>query len=188
VLIVLAAVAVAALAKTFFVEPFYIPSVSMEPTLMVDDRVLVSRMAYELHPPHRGDVVVFVAPRSEQPHRRPRRSVAAAVVHDVLEALGVVHPTEVDFIKRVIGLPGDTVEARDGHVYINGHLLIEPYLPRGTYTSTFGPVVVPPGHVFVMGDNRTDSIDSRVFGPIPESSIIGRAFLRIWPPWRIGFL
>lgn len=180
-------VAVTLVVKTFLVQPFYIPSASMVPQLLVNDRVVVTKLAYDLHSPQRGDVVVFIAPPSEQPAPSPPTGMVGSALHSLGGLFGAA-PDKVDFIKRVIGLPGEAVEGRDGHVYIDGHQLIEPYLPRGTYTSTFGPIVVPRGDLWVMGDNRTDSSDSRVFGPIPISSVIGRAFVRFWPPWRLAFL
>jgi signal peptidase I len=91
-------------------------------------------------------------------------------------------------IKRVIGLSGDRISASGGRVYVNGELLVEPYLPKGTITTSFGPLIVPPGHVWVMGDNRGDSLDSRVFGPIPEGHIVGRAIWKVWPAWMASFL
>lgn len=182
---------VAVLVKTFLFQPFYIPSASMEPQLLVNDRVVVTKEAYALHPPHRGDIVVFVAPPSEQPTGAPSGSAAPGAGRSILQSLeGVfgVEPDRVDFVKRVVALPGDTVQAVGGHVYVNRHQLIEPYLPTGTFTASFGPVVVPRAKLWVMGDNRGDSSDSRVFGPIPESSVIGRAFARFWPPERLALL
>jgi signal peptidase I len=88
----------------------------------------------------------------------------------------------------VIGLPGETVQGRDGRVYIDGLVLVEPYLPSGTVTTSFGPVTVPRGDLWVMGDNRGDSIDSRSFGPLPAKTVIGRAIWRVWPVWRPAFL
>lgn len=163
--LILAALLIAFLIKTFLFQAFYIPSESMVPTLRVGDRVLVNKLSYDLHDVHRGDIVVFKAPRAAQS--------------------GNIE----DLVKRVIGLPGDTVEAReDGRVYVNDHLLEEPYLPAGTRTANLPPTKVPAGHVFVMGDNRPASKDSRVFGPIEESAIVGRVFVRIWPPGSIGLL
>jgi signal peptidase I len=180
---------VAVILRAFVVLPFYIPSASMEPTLDINDKIFVSRLAYDLHPIHRGDIVVFVAPPSEQPRLTPMHlGLPLQWLRDVGKFIGVIHSRKVDFVKRVIGLPGDVIEARDGHVYIDDHELVEPYLPRGTTTSDFGPIVVPPGHLWVMGDNRDNSSDSRVFGPIPESSVIGRAFIRIWPLNRLAFI
>ncbi len=93
-----------------------------------------------------------------------------------------------ELIKRVIALSGETIEGRDGLIYIDGRALVEPYLADGATFASFGPVTVPAGHVFVMGDNRNNSRDSRVFGPIDEDLILGRAFVRVWPVSRLGFL
>ena len=150
--------------RTSVAQAFRIPSESMEPQLDVGDRVVVSRFSYRLHDPHRGDVVVFACP---------------------VQACGTKHE---DYIKRVIGLPGERVEGKGGSVWIDGNRLIEPYLPDGVVTSTFGPVTVPAGQLWVMGDNRGDSADSRVFGTIRRSTVIGRATVRVWPPWRTAFL
>ena len=178
VVLIAAALVIAFLIKTFLFQAFYIPSGSMEPTLEIGDRVLVNKLSYDFHDVHRGDIVVFVAPKSA-------RSGGIS-----------------DLVKRVIGLPGEVVTGRpDGDVYINGHRLNEPYLPKDTPT-TFSDVppfcgrppdgnpgcVVPQGRVFVLGDNRTESKDGRFFGSISESSIVGRVFLRIWPLNDISFM
>jgi signal peptidase I len=102
--------------------------------------------------------------------------------------VGLRAPDENDLIKRVIGLPGEVVEGRDGRVFVNGRELIEPYLPEDSFTSDFEPVTVPEDHLFVMGDNREESLDSRSFGPVPVDSLVGRAVMRAWPPGRLGFL
>jgi signal peptidase I len=159
--VIASALLVAFLIKTFLLQAFYIPSPSMTPTLQVDDRVLVNKLSYDLHGVHRGDIVVFRSPQ-EGP--------------------------EKDLIKRVVGLPGDTVEGRDGHVVVNGKELDESYLPEGVVTAPFEPVTIHPGHYWVMGDNRPNSSDSRVFGQIPESRIIGRAFVKVWPLGSFGLL
>ena len=190
-LLVAVAVVVAVLVKTFVAQAFYIPSGSMLPQLQIDDRVVVSKLAYDLHTPHRGDIIVFEAPPSQQPAQT--RETSPTIVRwlkDVGEAIGVVTPSTEDYIKRVIGLPGEVVEARGGHVYVNGRLLAEPYLPRGVVTTDFGPVLVPPARLWVLGDNRGDSCDSRCFpeGAIPESSVIGRAVFRVWPVGHVSFL
>jgi signal peptidase I len=187
VILVVLAVTVAVLVRSFVAQAYYIPSGSMEPQLHIDDRVIVSRLAYHLHAFHRGDIVVFEAPPGvETPASKPANFVAAAF-HDVGVAIGVTQDQSV-LIKRVIGLPGDRVWATGGHIYINGDLLVEPYLPKGTITSSFGPITVPKGHLWVMGDNRGDSEDSRYFGPIPERTVIGRAIWKVWPLWRVCFL
>lgn len=188
VLVVCAAV-LAFLIKTFVAQPFYIPSASMLPQLRVDDRVVVSKLAYRLHAPRRGDIVVFDCPEGScsEPERSPTSPVLR-LLRAVGEGIGVVQPSAEEFIKRVVGLPGETVEAREGAVYVDGRRLVEPYLPATTTTGDFAPVTVPAGHLFVLGDNRSNSSDSRVFGPIPRSSVVGRTVVRIWPPGEASFL
>jgi signal peptidase I len=185
--IVAVAILVAIAVRALVAQAYYIPSGSMLPQLRIDDRVVVSRLAYDLHSPRRGDIVVFKAPPSLQASVHLSSDPVARWARDFGVALGLVEDQTV-IIKRVIGLPGDTVSGRDGHVYINGELLYEPYLVSGTVTSTFAPVKVPKGSVWVMGDNRGDSYDSRYFGPIPEKTVIGRAIWKVWPPWRASFL
>jgi signal peptidase I len=165
VVIIAAALVVAIVVKTFLFQAFYIPSGSMEPTLKPGDRVLVNKLSYQLHGIHRGDIVVFKRPPSE-----------------------AEDPAIKDLIKRVIGLPGDTIEAREGLVYLNGKLLSEPYLPHGTLTTSLPMRVVPSGQYFVMGDNRSNSKDSRFIGPIAGHLIVGRAFVRVWPLSGVGLL
>jgi signal peptidase I len=158
-----AALLAALIIKTFVLQAFYIPSVSMVPTLEINDRVLVNKLSYRLHPIHRGDIVVFKRPPGEQQKIN-------------------------DLIKRVIGLPNDTVQTEAGHIFVNGQQLNEPYLPAGTVSLNIDqPVHVPPGYYWVMGDNRTNSADSRSFGPIPKSLIVGRAFVKVWPISSITF-
>jgi signal peptidase I len=191
--IVAVAVGLAVLVRAFVAQAYWIPSGSMIPQLEVNDRVIVSRLAYHLHPVHRGDIIVFKSPPHVEPPVRAPSNPISRVLHDAGVALGFAQDQTV-LIKRVIGLPGETVSASGGRVYIDGRLLVEPYLPAGTYTggidgaASFAPVRVPPGKVFVMGDNRENSEDSRFFGPIPESTIIGRAIWRVWPIWRPAFL
>jgi signal peptidase I len=164
VIVVVGAVVVALLLRWLVVQAFYIPSASMEPTLEIGDRVLVNKLAYRFGEPDRGDIVVFV---------RPPDATAGTVD---------------DLIKRVIGLPGETIEAHDGVVFIDGEQLEEPWLPDGTFTPEFAPVEVPDDSVFVLGDNRTNSEASNSFGPIDDDSIVGRAFVRIWPLSRMSGL
>jgi signal peptidase I len=161
--LVVLALVIALLIKTFLFQAFFIPSESMVPTLRVHDRVLVNKLSYKLHPVHRGDIVVFKAPEGSDP--------------------GID-----DLVKRVIGLPGETVSAKDGHVFIDNKELPETYLPKGTITTPFSAVELPPDHYWVMGDNRGNSKDSRVFGPITKKNIVGRVFFRIWPFSRLGFM
>ena len=185
--IIALAVVIAVVVRAFVAQAYWIPSASMEPQLQINDRVVVSRLAFHLHPPHRGDIVVFKAPPGIEPPPAAPSNPVSRGLHDVGVALGFAQDQTV-LIKRVIGLPGDRVAGRDGHIYIDGYRLVEPYLPKGTFTSTFGPVTVPAGDVFVMGDNRTNSLDSRAFGPVPQRTIIGRAIWKVWPPWRPSFL
>lgn len=185
--LVLAALLIAVVVNTFVAQPFFIPSASMVPQLQVNDRVVVSKLAYRLHSPRRGDIVVFSAPPSEQGRARPSGNPAAAALRRVSRVLGVAE-SKTDLIKRVIGRPGEVVEGRNGHVYIDGRRLEEPYLPAGTVTSDFGPTRVPAHSLWVMGDNRTNSTDSRVFGPVARSTVVGRAIWRLWPVNHLSFL
>jgi signal peptidase I len=162
--IIVGALLVALIIKALLIQAFYIPSESMVPTLKIGDRVLVNKVSYRMHDIHRGDIVVFERPNGE------------------------TDPRIKDLIKRVVGLPGDVIEARDGKVLINDHVLDEPYLPTGTTTTNLPRQLVPPHHVFVMGDNRTNSRDSRVFQAIDEDLVVGRAFVRVWPIGDLGLL
>jgi signal peptidase I len=162
--IIAGALLVALIIKALLIQAFYIPSESMVPTLKIGDRVLVNKVSYRMHDIHRGDIVVFERPNGE------------------------TDPRIKDLIKRVIGLPGEVIEARDGHVLINDHMLDEPYLPKGTTTTNLPRQLVPPHHIFVMGDNRTNSRDSRVFQAIDEDLVVGRAFVRVWPIGDLGLL
>lgn len=184
--LVILAFALAIIVKTFFLQAFFIPSESMVPTLEVGDRVLVNKIVYHLHEPRRGDVIVFIA------HRGARKSFWQRVRSVLFEGLGVTRPADVDFIKRVIALPGETIQIRRGEVTITPKdgkpfVLREPYLSTVKDTTDFKATVVPSDHYFVMGDNRTNSADSRTeLGPIPRDEIVGRAFVRIWPLRRFG--
>ena len=172
VIVIVAAVAVALVIKTFVVQAFYIPSESMLPTLEKNDRVLVNKLSYRLHDINRGDIVVFEKPPE-----------------------GGANDGTSDLIKRVIGLPGEKIAFEGGKVYINGQVLDEPYLPAGVTTTqgakpctTAEPCMVPTGTIWVMGDNRSNSRDSRWIGPIPQENVVGRAFVRIWPFSRLSGL
>jgi signal peptidase I len=167
--------------RTFLAQAYYIPSASMTPQLEVNDRVVVSKLAYRLHNPRRGDIVVFDAP----PGLPAIPDNASAPIRFIRR---LFQPSTQEFIKRVVALPGEKVEGRQGRILIDGKRLVEPYLPPGTTTSTFAPTVVPSGRLWVMGDNRTNSEDSRVFGPIPRSTVVGRAVVRVWPVRRMSFL
>jgi signal peptidase I len=160
-------VVIALLVEAFLIQAFWIPSESMEPTLHVGDRVLVNKLSYELHDVNRGDVVVF------------ERPPVTSTQED-----GEIK----DLIKRVIAIEGDTIEGRDGSVFVNGDRLEEDYLEPDTPTTNLERETIKPDHVFVMGDNRTNSEDSRAFGQVPEDDIVGRAFLRVLPITDIGWL
>lgn len=167
------------LLRNFVVEPYKIPSPSMEPTLMVHDKLLVDKLSYSLHAVHRGDIAVFHKPAD------------------------FVDPGVTVLIKRVIGLPGETISLQRGQIYINGKVLDQKWLPAEGITNPGPPItnqgcantgpqvdycVIPKGEYYMMGDNRSDSDDSRVFGPVPRKVFIGRAFLIVWPPSHIGTL
>jgi signal peptidase I len=155
----------------------------MQPQLDIGDRVFVSRLAYRMHDPRRGDIIVFDAP--EVDGEGGGDAGFWGFVGEALQGVGLQRPDETELIKRVIGLPGEVIEARGGRVLINGRELVEPYLPDGVVTDDFGPITVPAEHVFVLGDNRGSSADSRFgLGPVPEDRIVGRAIARVWPPGR----
>ena len=148
--------------RPFVIEAFYIPSKSMVPTLEVGDRVFVNKFIYRFHEPKRDDIIVFKS------------------IGDSTEG------GQEDLIKRVVGLPGDEISVQDGVLFVNGERQEEPYVnPRLPDTSSFAPMTVPKGEVFLMGDNRADSRDSRFFGPVPFENIEGEAFIIFWPPGHI---
>ncbi len=166
IVIIVVATVVALGVRAYVAQDFVVPSTSMWPTLQVGDRILVNKLAYDLHGIHRGDIVVFRRPPNEH-----------------------CPPPEVAYlVKRVIGLSGETLSSRGNHVYVNGRLLHEPWLPSsGADLGTPIPTTtVPKGDIFVMGDNRVFSCDSRIWGPFPQGYVVGHVVLRIWPPSRIG--
>ena len=161
VILVVAFVLVFGFVRPFVLEAFRIPSESMVPTLLVGDRVFVNKFIYRFIEPERGDVVVFES----------------------------VNGGEEDLIKRIVAVAGDEVEVRNGTLLVNGQEQEEPYLNENLpFDDSYGPTRVPGGNVFVMGDNRANSADSRVFGSLPVENIEGEAFMRFWPPLRIGSL
>lgn len=156
----LAVLVVFGFVRPFVAEPFGITTDSMVPTLRAGDSVLTTKFAYRFAEPQRGDVVLFKAPDDGAPT-----------------------------IKRVVGLPGDTVAVRDGVLFVNGEKKREGYVDYGMTDSTFlSPTHVPEGHVYVMGDNRMNSLDSRSYGPVPEADLLGKVPLRVWPLDRAGFV
>jgi signal peptidase I len=182
--LVIMAFVLALLIKTFLVQAFFIPSGSMEPTLVPGDRVLVLKVPYYFGEPGQGDIVVFEDP---DPSGVPDRGVVGGFFHWMFEGLGVQRPDSEDFIKRVIGTPGDTVVGRDGQVFVNGEPIDEPYLTQPT--DDFKKTTVPDGRLFVMGDNRGNSLDSRfTLGFVPIDSVIGKAEVVIWPPGDLGLI
>ena len=173
--VVVVAVVVAVLLRTFVIATYSIPSGSMEPTLQVGDRIVVNKLSYDVHGVDRGNIIVFSTP--------PKEDCAG--------------PPVADLVKRVIGLPGETISVAGGNVFINGRLLAQPWLPASEQGRTYPgpspagyalhhPYKIPSGDVFVMGDNRTLSCDSRYWGPISESTIVGKVDVRIWPLSRLG--
>jgi signal peptidase I len=192
--IVIAAAVLTLLVKAFVIQVYRIPSASMENTLQIGDRVLVNKVVYHFRGIARGDVVVFSGQDSWGPDAPPPSSnPVVRVFDDVLSGLGL-HSEQTYYIKRVIGLPGDRVACcTDGKVTVNGVPLDEgQYLFPGNPPSTLKfSDVVPPGHLWVMGDHRSDSDDSRYHpgdpggGAVPENEVVGRAFLIIWPPSQL---
>jgi signal peptidase I len=154
--------------RPFVVEPMSVPSASMTPTLEPGDRVLTKKLVYDFADPDRGDLVVFES---------------------------VDERKDEEIVKRVVGLPGEEISVQEGVLLVNGEPLHEPYLLATQESPTaheipgvdsFGPMVVPQNHIFVMGDNRTNSYDSRFFGPVPEENLVGEVSTRFWPPGRLG--
>jgi signal peptidase I len=184
-ILVATALVIAVVVKSFVAQAFYIPSGSMLPQLQIDDRVVVSKISYRIHDPNRGDIVVFDAPGGQPKDTSPWPERA---LRSVIQSIGLSAPSTDEYIKRVVALPGERVEGRGGKVLVEGRELIEPYLPAGVTTTDFPAVVVPPATLWVMGDNRGNSADSRIFGPVPRSTVVGRAFARVWPLNHTSFL
>ena len=182
--LLLTALVIAVLIKTFLIQPFWIPSESMLDTIHVNDRVMVNKLAYRFDEPDRGEIVVFRDPAEAE----VEESIPEAVIRSVLEAVGIRTRGRDDLIKRVVGLPGETITIADNHVLIDGVAISEPYLPSGVVMPDDGPFVVGEDEVFVMGDNRNSSFDSRRFGNISEEDLVGRAFVIIWPLSNFGGL
>ena len=157
--------------RPFIAEPMLIPSKSMSPTLQPGDRILTNKMAYDFSPPERGDIAVF-----ENPGKKGKARL----------------------VKRVVGVPGDEIQIKNGVLLVNGTPPFEPYKKhrpgdpapknpkKAKLAASYGPIIVPENHMFVLGDNRNDSYDSRYFGPVPDTNLIGEATLILWPPGRLG--
>lgn len=157
ILALVVSVVLAVVIRLFIFEPFHVSGPSMQKTMFSGDQVMVNKLIYQFRQPDSGEVIVF--------HTKEER----------------------DLIKRVIALPGETVEVKNNRLYVNGKEISEPYLPEGSKTEDFKPVKVPAGQLFVLGDNRTNSTDSRTIGPIPIESVIGRASFVYWPftDWNV---
>jgi signal peptidase I len=186
VMIVAVALGLALGIQAFLVKPFRIPSESMVPTLEIGQRVLVDRVSFRFSDPDRGDVIVFKPPRGADS-----------------ETCGAEHPSDqpcqahtpdrsdTNFIKRVVGLPGDRLKVLEGSVYINGRRQNESFAHLDPECGTCNlprEITIPDGEYYMMGDNRGQSEDSRVWGPVPKKWMIGKAFMTYWPPGRIGLL
>lgn len=150
---VIIALAIVVVLRAFVIGMYFVPSESMVPTLLIDDHVVATKMSYKLHEPERGDVVVFKYPQDES----------------------------VIYVKRLIGLPGETIEIKNNTVFVDGTPLVEDYLNSGTNMPDYGPVTVPEDNYFMLGDNRNNSSDSRVWGFVPEENLVGKAQFIYWP-------
>jgi signal peptidase I len=196
-LLLLVAFGLAVLIRTFLLQAFFIPSGSMENTLMIGDRVLVNKVVYDIRQPERGEIIVFRGTDKwapEMPAATTNVGLATKVGRSVGNLVGMGQPGEKDFIKRIIGLPGDVVRCCDaqGRVTVNGEPLDEPYVTENSPLDEdpavnrcgprrFGPITVAPGNMWVMGDHRLVSQDSRCQGQVPLKNIIGKAFVIVWP-------
>jgi signal peptidase I len=186
--LVLSALLLAILIKSFLVQAFFIPSASMQPTLQPGDRILVCRVCTAFSDVTYGDVIVFSDP-DPAPHEE--RGVVGRFLHWLGEGIGVARPEDDDFIKRVVALEGDTWEIRRGQLFVDGARVREPYVAAEGDLRDFGPETVPDGMLFVLGDNRLHSGDSRFpppggLGYVPEEKVIGEAFVIAWPLGRVG--
>lgn len=157
---IVVALVLALVIRAFFLQVFWIPSGSMEPTLDINDRIVVNKVAYFFRQPKRLEVVVF-------------------------RQVPLMDTSKKDLIKRLVGMPGETFEVRNGAIYINNQPIVEKHTIHQDYAN-FGPITIPPDSFFVMGDNRPESADSRYWGYLPSKNLIGPAFLRIWPLSRLG--
>ncbi len=164
--VLLVALAIALLVRTYVIQTYYIPSISMEPTLQVGDHILVLKAAYRFTSPAIGDVIVFKAPPKEH--------------------LACQDPEVQDLVKRIIALPGDDIHSVGNNIYINNNLLAQPWQHTPNIGSPIPNQVIPPNQYFVMGDNRPESCDSRVWGTVPRANIIGKAVLIFWPLSRFS--
>ena len=191
--IVATALGLALAIQAFIVKPYRIPSGSMEPTLHINQRVLVDRIGSDFTSPHLGDIIVFHPPKGYNDGCANPNEGENQAGQDSSRACDVPQstPSSETFIKRVVGLPGDRISIRDGHVIRNGVAEHDSYIvPCGSGAPCTFPrtITIPKGDYFMMGDNRPNSEDSRFWGPVPKAWIIGKAFFTYWPPDRIGFM
>ena len=188
VAIVLLAIGLALLIQAYAIKPYQIPSPSMVPTLDVGQRVLVNRFIYHLHDPAIGDIVVFHPPTGAT---SGGPECGASKPSDQACPKPVATESDQNFIKRIVAGPGDKLSIRDGHPVVNGKIAHESFINPcgpGPECNLRKPITIPPDDYFMMGDNRGKSDDSRYWGPVPKSWIIGEAFFTYWPPDRVGFL
>lgn len=164
-IIIVSAVVLSLLVRLFVFQTFFIPSASMEPTLLIGDRIIVNKLSVDFGSIHRGDIVVFKAP--------PAEHCGDAVA---------------DLVKRVIGVPGDHLTSKGNTIYVNGQPLKENWPHYEPLGGAIGTVTVPANSYFMMGDNHPDSCDSRMWGTVPKSDIIGKVFLRVWPLSRFAWI
>lgn len=157
---IVVALVLALIIRALLVQVFWIPSSSMEPTLNIQDRIVVNKFIYHFREPKRFEVIVFRFPSKE---------------------------TKKDFIKRIIGLPGEKIELKLGDLYVNDKKIEETHIMNQDYAN-YGPIQIPEKSYFCMGDNRPQSADSRVWGYVPRKNIYGPAFLKIWPIWQLGIV
>lgn len=193
-LTVAAALALAFFVSGYLVKPYRIPSESMENTLRCRDRVLVDRLSFNFRDPKRNEVVVFHPPASVSSRGivdRGSVGMSGDAGRRIDKYRREVTAAKINYIKRIVGMPGDKLSVHSNFVYINGKKRTEPFLrPMETNelssSSDWGPITVPKGTYFMMGDNRENSTDARFFGPVPKEFVVGKAFFIYWPPTRFG--
>ena len=176
---VVSALLIALVTRSAIAEPRYIPSGSMLPTLEINDRLIIEKVSNFTHSLQRGDILVFYPPHEQD---LPQSETP---VHRGLRWLGL--SGEEAYIKRVVGLPGETLAVKEGKVWINGKIIDEPYIKEAP-AYQMSAITIPAGELFMMGDNRNNSADSHVWGTLPMQNVIGHASFRFWPPQRMGGL
>jgi signal peptidase I len=191
VVIVAIALGLALGIQAFLIKPYEIPSASMLPTLRIGQRILVDRVGTHFGSPHVGDIYVFHPPESETCADSNQGATGTGQDRQAACDVAQTHESTQTYVKRVVGLPGDRLSIRDGHVIRNGVQEPDGYtIPCGVggECNFARTITVPAGDYYMMGDNRPDSLDSRFWGPVPRAWMIGEAFLTYWPPDRVGFL